>query len=283
MCLGLYRHVSRSVFLKLLDVLVMIHSFFTNALIAAILTGIVTGILGSYVVVRRMVFVSGGITHSSFAGLGFGFFMGQSPTLYALIAAVLSAWGVDSLSKSGQVREDSAIAAIWSLGMALGVLFTFLTPGYTPGLSSFLFGNLLLTTTTDLIFLALFAGITLLLVALLYRPLLYVSFDPEYATISGIRTRWFQLGMMIWVSIGIVLSIRAMGIMMLMSMLTLPQMTMNQWTRNFKGILIGSTLLSVVGLLLSLAVSYYINLPAGAVSVLLFSILFLVSKLVRKR
>lgn len=259
------------------------YTFFTNALWATLFVGLITGILGSYVVVRRMVFISGGITHSSFAGLGFGFFIGQSPTLYAIVAAVLSALGVETLSHQGRVREDSAIAAIWALGMALGVLFTFLTPGYTPNLSSFLFGNILLTTQSELIGLAIYATATILLVVLLYRPLLHVSFDPEYATIAGIPTKLFERGILIWISIGIVLSIGAIGIMMLMSMLTLPQMTVAQFTRSFKAIIIGSSLLTVAGLLASLFLSYYINLPTGAFSVLIFALIYLLSKLLPKR
>lgn len=108
------------------------YDFFTQSAIAVLLTGLITGIIGSFIVVRRMVFVSGGITHSSFAGLGLGFFMGHNPLFYAIGAAVLSALGVEWLSQKGKVREDSAIAAIWSLGMALGILFVFLTPRLYP-------------------------------------------------------------------------------------------------------------------------------------------------------
>lgn len=258
------------------------YTFFTNALIASLLTGIITGIIGSFVVVRRMVFVSGGITHSSFAGLGLGYYLGQSPVLFAMMAAVLSGIGVEALSQRGKVREDSAIAAIWSLGMAIGILFIHLTPGYTPGLNSFLFGNILLTTRAELVVLGIYMALTLALVCIFYTPLLYVSFDPVYAKIRGLPVALYQYAMIVWVSVGIVLSLRAMGIMMLMSLLTLPQMTLNLFTSNLRRMMVGACLLSVGGLLLSLWVSYSINLPTGAVSVFIFALIFLVCKLFKR-
>lgn len=254
------------------------YSFFTNSALAVLLTGLITGIIGSYVVARRLVFISGGITHSSFAGLGFGFFMGWSPTLCALIAAILSGLGVEWLNHKASVREDSAIAAIWSLGMALGILFTFLTPGYTPGLSSFLFGNILLVSSWEIWLLAGYLIATLAALLLWYYPLLYVSFDPEHAQVRGIRVRLLQYGMMVWICIGIVLSIRVMGIMMLMSMMTIPQMTVSIYTYNFKRLIIASSLLSIIAVFASLMISFYFNLPTGALSVLILSAIFIISK-----
>ena len=258
------------------------YSFFVNSALAVLFTGLITGIIGSYVVARRMVFISGGITHSSFAGLGFGFFMGWSPTFCALIAAILSGLGVEWLSHKEKVREDSAIAAIWSLGMALGILFTFLTPGYTPGLSSFLFGNILLVSNWELWLLAGYLVVTLVALLLWYYPLLYVSFDPEHAQIRGIPVRFFQYGMMIWICVGIVLSIRVMGIMMLMSMMTIPQMTVGLFTYDFKRLLVGSSLLSVLTVFASLIISFYFNLPTGALSVLILSAIFIIAKSIKK-
>ncbi len=254
------------------------YNFFFHAVLGVVLTGLLTGIIGSYVVARRMVFISGGITHSSFAGLGFGFYMGQSPILYAFIAAVLSGLGVEALSRDGHVREDSAIATIWSLGMAVGVLFTFLTPGYTPGLSSFLFGNILLISRGYLLMLGAFLMLLIPLVIIFYKPLLYVSFDPDFARTRGVNVATYRYGMMIAICISIVLSIRVMGIMMLMSMLTLPQMTVNQFTSHFSTLLIGSSVLSIVSVMVALMVSFYWNLPTGAVSVFILALCFLFAK-----
>lgn len=254
------------------------YSFFAHSLLAVFLTGLVTGIVGSFVVVRRMVFISGGITHSSFAGLGLGIFLGHPPLPYAMGAAILSGIGVEWLSRKGRVREDSAIAAVWSLGMALGILFTFLTPGYTPSLSAFLFGNILLVTPLELWILGGYLLLTILMVVRFYWPLVYVSFDPEFMQVRALPKRLYQYGMMVWICIGIVLSIRAMGIMMVMSMLTLPQMTVSRFTHSFKGLIIWSSLLSTATVLLALVGSYYLNLPTGVLSVMMLSLIFLVSK-----
>lgn len=258
------------------------YSFFSHAIIGVLLTGLVTGIIGSYVVARRMVFISGGITHSSFAGLGLGFFLGHSPILYAFLAAILSGLGVEALSRDGRVREDSAIATIWSLGMAIGVLFTFLTPGYTPGLSSFLFGNILLITEEYLWMLGAFLLLLIPLVIIYYKPLLYVSFDADFARTRGIAVEVYRYGMMIAICIGIVLSIRVMGIMMLMSMLTLPQMTVNQFTSRFSTLLVGSSLLSIIAVMAALVASFYWNLPTGALSVFILALCFLLAKMLAR-
>ena len=111
---------------------------FQNALIGSLLTAIACGIVGTYIVSRRLVFISGGITHASFGGLGLGFYLGTNPILMAMLFSILSAFGVEWASKTQNVREDSAIAGVWSLGMALGVIFIFLTPGYAPNLSAYL-------------------------------------------------------------------------------------------------------------------------------------------------
>ena len=127
------------------------YTFFQHALIGSLLASIVCGIIGTYIVTRRLVFISGGLTHASFGGIGMGLYTGISPILSAAIFSVLSAFGVEWLSKRKDMREDSAIAGIWSLGMALGVIFIFLTPGYAPNLSAYLFGNILTVSTGDII------------------------------------------------------------------------------------------------------------------------------------
>ena len=251
---------------------------FSHSIIGIFLTALVTAIVGCYIVVRRMAFIAGGVTHSSFAGLGLGFYLGRSPILFAMIAAILSGLGVEYLSRGKQVREDSAIAAIWSLGMALGVLFTFLTPGYSPGLSAFLFGNILLVTRMDLILLGVYLVLTLIGVTRYYYPLLFVSFDEEYGRTRGLPVSTLRSLMMVWTCIGVVLSIRALGIMMLMSMLTLPQMTVNLFTSDFRKLLVGSSILSIVSGFAGLVSSFYLNLPTGACTILLLSLIFLLAK-----
>ena len=130
------------------------YTFFQHALVGALFASIACGIIGTYIVTRRLVFISGGLTHASFGGIGIGLYTGISPILSAAIFSVLSAFGVSWLSKRKDMREDSAIAVFWTLGMALGIIFTFLSPGFAPDLSAFLFGNILTITKLDIIMLA---------------------------------------------------------------------------------------------------------------------------------
>ena len=119
------------------------YSFFQNALIGSVLASIVCGLVGTYIVTRRLTFISGGITHASFGGIGIGVFLGVNPIVSAMVFSVLSAFGIQWLSRRGNVREDSAIAVFWAFGMSIGILFCFLTPGFVPDLPSFLFGSIL--------------------------------------------------------------------------------------------------------------------------------------------
>ena len=148
----------------------------------SLLTAIACGIVGTYIVSRRLVFISGGITHASFGGLGLGFYLGMNPILMAMLFSVLSAFGVEWASKTQNVREDSAIAGIWSLGMALGVIFIFLTPGYAPNLSAYLFGNILTVSTGDIIWIAALALLLVILFSLFLREIVYVAFDRDFVT-----------------------------------------------------------------------------------------------------
>ena len=157
------------------------YTFFQNALIGSFLTAIVCGMVGTYIVSKRLVFISGGITHASFGGLGLGFYMGINPILSALLFSVLAAFGVEWASRSQGVREDSAIAGIWSLGMALGVVFIFLTPGYAPNLSAYLFGNILTISSADIIAVAVLSVLLTLFFVFYYREILYVAFDSDFA------------------------------------------------------------------------------------------------------
>lgn len=257
------------------------YTFFQNALLGSLFTAIVCGVVGTYVVSRRLVFISGGITHASFGGLGLGFYLGTNPILTAMAFAVLSAFGVEWMSKSQQIREDSAIAGIWSLGMALGVIFTFLTPGYAPNLSAYLFGNILTITQADIIASAALAGVLLLLFTLFGREIIYVAFDANFARTQGLPVRFIEYMMIFFIAIAIVLSIRMVGIMLLMSLLTLPQITVNLLTSDYRKIQWGSILLAFAGSVGGLFLSYYQNVPSGAFIILLLVSFFLAVKCIQ--
>lgn len=254
------------------------YTFFQYALIGSLLTAIACGIVGTYIVSRRFVFICGGITHASFGGLGLGFYLGINPIVTAMVFSVFSALGVEWVSKSHHIREDSAIAGFWSLGMALGVIFIFLTPGYTPNLSAYLFGNILMVSRTDIICIALLTLALVILFSLFLREILYTAFDREFAMTQGLPVKWIEYGMMILIAATIVFSIRLVGIMLLMSLLTLPQITVNLFTADFKKIILGSIFIGFLGCVTGLFLSYQLNVPAGACIILIFVILFLLAK-----
>ncbi len=257
------------------------YAFFQHALLGSLFTAIACGIIGTYIVARRLVFISGGITHASFGGLGLGFYLGVNPILSAMVFAVLAAFGVEWASNTQQIREDSAIAGVWSLGMALGVIFIFLTPGYAPNLSAYLFGNILTISLTDIVACAALSVILMLLFGLFSREIIYVAFDPAFAKTQNLPVRVIEYLMMCLIAVTIVLSIRMVGIMLLMSLLTLPQITMNLLTSDFRKIICGSILIGFSGSVIGLLLSYYLNIPSGAFIILVLVVLFLAVKAIK--
>ena len=248
----------------------------------SLLISVVAAIIGTYIVTRRMVFIAGGITHSSFGGLGIGYFAGISPTLSALIFAIITALGIDKMSRNKRVREDSAIAAFWALGMAVGIIFIFITPGYTPGLSEFLFGNILTITTGDIILFAAMALLLVLFVTIYYRPILYATFDGDFARTRGIPVQLINTVMILFVAVSVVLSIRLRGIMLLLSVLTLPQLIAEMFTSRLHTMMIYSGIICLICNIIGLFLSTMIAVPTGATIVTTLIAVYLIAKAVRK-
>ena len=224
-------------------------------------------------------FISGGLTHASFGGIGLGLYTGISPILAAGVFAVLSAFGVEWLSKRNDMREDSAIAVFWTLGMALGIMFTFLSPGFAPDLSAYLFGNILTITFGDIALLAGLAVILAIFFILYLRPIIYVAFDREFARSQGIPVQIFEYVLMMFIALTIVACLRMVGIVLVISLLTIPQMTANLFTHRFHRIIwlsIGIGYLSCLG---GLMISYYLNVPSGAAIIFFSIIIYVVCKL----
>jgi zinc transport system permease protein len=253
--------------------------FIVHAIEAAFLASVTCGLIGAYIVARRMVFISGGITHASFGGIGMGYFAGISPILGAAIFSVLSAVGIRMFSKQADIREDSAIGILWSLGMAIGIIFIYLTPGYAPNLMSYLFGSILTVTQADLLSMLVLALATVLIFVLFYRTILYVSFDEEYARSHNLPVEFINYLMLTLVALVIVINIRVAGIILVISYLTIPQSTANLFVNDLKKIIGLSVAISFAGSLLGLYLSYTLNIPSGATIIFVFVIIFLVARL----
>ena len=256
-----------------MDILELLHyTFFRHALLGSLFASIACGIIGTYIVTRRLVFISGGITHASFGGIGLGLYAGISPLLSAAVFSVLSAFGVEWLSKRKDMREDSAIAVFWTFGMAVGIIFSFLAPGFTPDLSAFLFGNILTITPTDIWMLATLSVLLILFFTLFLNPIIYIAFDREFARSQRIPVAIFEYLLMMFIALTIVSCLRMVGIVLAISLLTLPQMTANLFTHSFKRIIWLSIAIVNIGCLGGLVISYKLQVPSGA-AIIFFSIL----------
>jgi len=240
------------------------YDFFIHALLASFLTAVTCGVIGTYIVARRIVFISGGISHTSFGGIGIGYYLGINPILCAAAFSILSALGVESLSKRSDLREDSLIGMMWSLGMAVGIIFIFLTPGYAANLMSYLFGDILTVTRMDIY---LMAGLTIIISGvffLFYKEILFLSFDREFAQTQRIPVSFISSLLISLVALTIVINIRIVGIILVISMLTIPQASANLISQNFKTIIFYSIAFAFLSSIMGLIASYIINIPSGA-------------------
>ena len=253
--------------------------FFRHALLGGLLASIACGIIGTYIVTRRLVFISGGITHASFGGIGIGLYTGLSPLLTAAVFSVMSAFGIEWLSKRSDMREDSAIAVFWTLGMAIGIIFSFLAPGFTPDLSSFLFGNILTITTTDINLLIALNLTLILFFTLFLRPIVAIAFDREFAKSQRMPVTLFEYILMMFIALSIVACLRMVGIVLAISLLTIPQMTANLFTFSFKRIILLSIPIGYFSCIGGLFLSYFLQVPSGASIIFISILIYALAKL----
>ena len=256
------------------------YRYLLNAVIACILSGITCGIVGTYIVARKMVFLSGGITHASFGGLGIAFYAGINPLWGAMIFAILSSLGIEYASNNTKIREDSAIGAMWGIGMAIGALFMSLRPGYTSGdLSSFLFGNIISVTTEDVVAIGILASLLIIGALLWIKPIMYMTFDRDFARSIGVNTERIGYIMAVVMAVTIVLSIRVMGIVLLISLMTLPVIIANTITKQFTRITLLSSITASLCSLIGVAISYYIEVPSGPAIIFVLTLALIIVKL----
>ena len=262
------------------------YTFFQNALIGSFLASVLCGIVGTYIVTRRLVFISGGLTHASFGGIGLGVYWGISPIWSAMVFTVLSAFGIQWMSNREDMREDSAIAVFWTLGMSVGIIFSFLSPSFVPDLSSYLFGNILTITTADLWILAVLSLIALLAFSFCLRPIMYVSFDREFARSQGMPVQCMEYLLIGFIALTIVACLRMVGIVLVLSLLTIPQGIANLLTNDYKKMMWLSILIGYLSCLGGLFFSYFWNVPSGACIILVSVVIYLIVKfcmILRKR
>lgn len=263
------------------------YEFIRNALFAGLLAAIACGIIGAYVIVNRMVFISGGISHASFGGIGLGYFLGINPILGALFFTIASALGIGLVTKKTKLSEDTAVGILWAVGMALGIIFIGLTPGYAPDLFSYLFGNILTVPPSDLIMMLVLDIVIISVVFLLYKEFLTISFDEEFGTVVGIPTDRLYLILLCLIALTVIVLIRVVGIILVIALLTIPAAMARQFTHSLKKMMLLSILFGAVFAIAGLWLSYELDLASGATIILVSGTIFIVSlgfsKLRRKK
>ncbi|MEW6443334.1 MAG: metal ABC transporter permease [bacterium] len=245
------------------------YPFLQNALLMGVLSSLACGPMGAYVVVKRISFISGGIAHAVLGGMGVAYFFGRSPMAGALIAALLAAVLIGVVSLRARQREDTAIGALWATGMAIGIVFISRTPGYNVDLMSYLFGNILLVSRSDLLWTGLLDAVILGAVFLYYNPLLAVCFDEENARLQGVPVERAYLGLLCLIAATVVILVHVAGIVLVIALLTLPAAIAGIFVRRLARIMLAATVLGVLFAWGGLFLSYGPDLPAGATIILL--------------
>lgn len=254
---------------------VLSYEFMRNALFAGLLASIACGVVGVYVVVKKIVSISGGISHASFGGIGLGYLVGISPVLGALFFTLASAIAMGLVTRRTKLPEDTAIGIIWAMGMALGVIFVGLAPGYVPDLFSYLFGNILTVPTNDLIFMFALDIIIIAIVVAMYKGLLAVSFDEEFGTVVGVPVEALYLLLLCMIALTIVVLMRVVGIILVIALLTIPAALAKQFTYDLKKMMLLSIFFGAVFTFGGLWLSFVLNLASGATIILLSGIVML--------
>jgi ABC-type Mn2+/Zn2+ transport systems, permease components len=251
------------------------YTFIQRAILATILTSIACGVIGVYVVTKRIVFIAGGISHACFGGIGLSFFLGLNPLIGLLPFSVLSAAALGFLSKKTKVSEDSAIGILWSLGVAVGVILIYLTPGYAPDLMTYLFGNILTVPASDILLMVAIDIIILIVVILFFKEFLSMCFDEEYTRVVGVSADKIYLLLLCLLALTTVAMIKVVGIILIIAMLSIPASISRKLSHNMKTMMIYSSVIGAVLSIIGLAFSYQFDLPSGATIILVMSIVYL--------
>ena len=264
---------------------ILAFEFFRNAVIAGLIASIACGIIGSYVVVKRLVSLSGGLAHAAFGGVGLGYFLGIDPFLGAAGFTVGIAFLIGTIrEKFGQYME-TLVGAVWAAGMAVGILFIALTPGYAPELFGFLFGNILLIPTGDLILMGLLALVILVIVIAAFNQLMAVTFDEEYARVMNLPVTALFLLLIVLIALTVVVLLRVVGIILVIALLTIPPAIAREYSKDLKTMMALSVMTASLFTIGGLFLSYALDVPSGATIILLatggFGLMLLERRMIR--
>jgi zinc transport system permease protein len=253
------------------------YPFMQRALLAAVLVSVACGVVGSYVVIKRIVSLSGAISHAAFGGVGLGYFLGVNPILAAIPFSIVSAMAIGGVKQIANISEDTAIGILWSVGMALGVIFINLTPGYAPDLFSYLFGSILTVSNTDIYIMLVLDMIIVATVYIFRREFLAVSFDEEFSKVVGLPSIPIYLLLLALVALSVVVLIKVVGVILIIALFTIPAAISKQYTYNIRRLMILATIVGVILTSIGLILSFIFNLASGATIVIVLAAAFLIS------
>ena len=249
-------------------------TFMQNAFIAGILVSIICGMIGSLVVINKMTFIAGGIAHGAYGGIGLAFFFSLEPLFGASIFSLFLALIIATITLKDKTNIDSVIGAIWAIGMAIGIIFIDLTPGYNADLMSYLFGSILAVSGTDIIFMSVLDLLFLAIIALFYRQFVAISFDAEFAKLRGVNTTFFHYLLVCMMALCVVATIRVVGLILVIALLTIPPYIAQIFAKRLGLMMLISTIFSIIFCFIGLVISFYFNLTGGASIILVASLCF---------
>jgi zinc transport system permease protein len=242
--------------------------FMRNALLGGILVSIACGVIGTFVVLNRIVFISGGIAHAAYGGIGLGYFLGFDPILGALSFSLASALAMGVVERKTRQRTDTIIGMMWAVGMALGILFLDLSRGYKSDMFGYLFGSILAVPRTDLYIMLGVDVIVVVMAIVFYRELLAISFDETFATVRNVKVTAIYLTLLCMIALTVVMMMRIVGLILVIALLTIPAAIAGQYARDMRTMMLGASVLGVVFTVSGLWLSYALNLTSGATIIL---------------
>jgi zinc transport system permease protein len=251
--------------------------FMRNALMAGLLTSVACGVIGTFVVVNRIVFLSGGIAHAAYGGIGLAFFFGLPFVVGTLGFALLVAMVMAAVTLKARHRSDTIIGVLWAIGMALGVILLDLSPGYNVDLMSFLFGSILAVPTADLWLMLVLNILILLTVVYFYNDFLALSYDEDFAKLRGVRVKLLYFVLLAMVALSVVMIIRIVGLILVIALLTIPPYIAEKHSGSLRAMMFISFLLSCLFTMVGLWVSYVFNLTSGATIIMVAGVCFFIS------
>ena len=260
---------------------IMQYDFMQNAFAAAILVSVACGIIGSLVVVKKITYIGGGIAHAAFGGIGLGYFLGVNPLICVMPFSIGAALLIAFVKRKWKIAEDTIIGMMWAVGMALGVLFIGLTPGYAPDLFSYLFGNILTVPRGDLALMVVLDLVILASVSALYREFMAIAFDEEYAECSGLPVTLLYIIFLCLVALTVVMLVRIVGIVLVIAPLTMPASIAKQWTSRLLPMMCVASIVGVILTVSGLLLSYHCDIASGATIILLSGSVFIGSSIAK--